>query len=74
MVSLYNPEEEPDKAALLEALYATGEYVDVSISCSICKGAFTALAKRDMVPSLSRACAFCGSEDTSVTVLDWREA
>ena len=74
MASFYDPENEPEKAAFLSTLSATGEYVDVSVSCSSCKGAFTALAKRSVIPRFSQVCVFCGSEDASVTIIDMQEA
>jgi hypothetical protein len=73
MSSLYDPENEPEKAAYLAALCATGEYVDVTISCSSCDGGFTALAHRSVLEDLTHACVFCGSDDTTVTVLDMQE-
>lgn len=69
----FDPESAPEAAQALTALLAAGEHVEVLSSCPACRGSYTAVIKRTLVPRVSRACMFCNSSQVSVLVVDPQE-
>ena len=65
--------KKPEAAQALTALLAAGEHVEVLSSCPACRGSYTAVIKRTLVPRVSRACMFCNSSQVSVLVVDPQE-